>query len=187
MEKTRKKGQKIRRKETRRKGQMQMNESIIVLVIFFIILIIGISLFYKYNMKSIELNKIRYERDRVYSLLFSLPCSAFLQNSYFLNEEFSVDSSKLIGLKLGKLGRGIGFGESLGYKKILVREVYPQKKEGLCGAGNYPKCDTYILYDNEPRNKKGVSIVEISTPVPLYFHLTDLYRAGRLEITWYIL
>jgi len=163
--------------QVKRRGQVQMNETTIVLIIFSLILIMGIFLFYQYNMKSIEANKVRYERDKVYTLLSILPNSAFLQKSSFLDEEFAVDTSKLIGLKLDELV------PDLGYKRIVIKQVYPNEISGECIFGKYPKCDTYVLYDNEPRKK--MSSVVISAPVPLYFPLTDSYKAGKIDITWW--
>ncbi len=162
-----------------RKGQAQIHESTIVLIVFFILLIMGIALFYRYNMKSIETNKLNFERDRTYTLLPTLPNSPLLQKSKFLDEESAIDTTKIIGLKLEDAGY-----DNLGFKSIAVKEVYPRKAEGICSAKSYPNCDTYLLYDNKP--KKEGSRMEISTPVSLYFPFTDSYGAGRLEITWWV-
>lgn len=163
-----------------KKGQAQMQESIVVMVIFFILLVIGLVFFYRYNLKSIESNKLSYERDRVYTMLSTLPNSPLMQKSRFLDEESAIDTIKMTGLKL----EDTGFFNKLGYKSIIVKQVYPIKKAGLCDAKIYPDCDSYLLYENKPKGKASSMI--LSTPVSLYFPFTDSYGAGKLEITWWI-
>lgn len=157
----------------KRKSQMQMNETVMVLFIFFIILIICLSVFYRYTSSSIEASKQKYESNQVYNLLSTLPNSPFLQKSSFLDEEFAVDSSKLVGLDLS----------GMGYKKILIKEVYPNKGVLECDVGNYPDCGVYVLYEKIPVKKMNEMVR--SVVVPLYFPDTNSYKIGLLEVRWY--
>lgn len=66
-------------------------------------------------------------------------------------------------------------------QKVYFTQVYPEVEdiEEVCVQGTYPECAIYPYYD--PEIEYSSSIV-ISTPVSLYFPMSEEYRFGRLVI-----
>ncbi|MAG47697.1 hypothetical protein CL617_03755 [archaeon] len=155
-----------------KKGIMQINETIIVLIVFSIILILSITIFYRYNIASVEDLGNEFERNRVLNLLSTLPNDPNVVYSNLGQEENSIDTSKLVNLKL----------EKLGFMEIRIREIYPLNSEGVCDASNYPDCNEFVLYDDNG-NKENVNI--LTTPISLYYPGLKEYKSGVLEIKWF--
>ena len=155
-----------------KRGDIQINETIIVLIVFSIILFITIGIFYRYNIQSAKDLEIEFRENRILNLLSTLPNSPELVYTKLGNEDNSVDTSKLINLKLDKSG----------FMEIRINEVYPGNNNGLCDNSNYPNCNEFLIYSNKG-NKKNYNI--LATPVSLYYPLLKEYRAGTMEIKWY--
>ena len=153
-----------------KKAELQMQETILVLFIFFIILVMGLVVFYRYNLGSIENYKIELEESEQYLLLSTLP--NYLGYSYLGNNENAIDTSKLLNLNL-----------SLGFKKIIVEVVEPEMQEIECSYNNYPDCNRFLIYNKEPIEIKNKIIKSI--PVSLYYPLESKYKSGRLIIEDY--
>ena len=155
-----------------KKGDVQINETIIVLIIFSVILIIAIGFFYRYNVQSVKDLEIEFQENKVLNLLSILPNSPELVYSNLGNEDNSIDTSKLINIKL----------EKLGLMEIRIKEVYPGNNPAICDKRNYPNCNEFLVYNNKGV-KKNVNI--LTTPVSLYYPLLKEYRTGIMEIKWY--
>ncbi len=155
-----------------KKGDVQINETIIVIIIVSVVLIIGIGLFYRYNIQSVKDLEIEFQENKIINMLSVLPNSPEFSYSKLGSEDNSIDTSKLLNVKL----------EKLGFMEIRVREVYPGINNGICNKNNYPNCDEFIVYSLKG-NKKNVNV--LTTPVSLYYPLLKEYRAGIMEIKWY--
>jgi len=153
-----------------KKGEIQMQETILVLFIFFIILVMGLIFFYRYNLSSIENYKVELIENEQYLLLSTLP--NYLGYSYLGNNENAIDTSKLLNLNL-----------SLGFKKITIEVVYPEVNDIECNYNSYPGCKQFIVYDKAPINIRNNIIKSI--PVSLYYPLEDKYRSGLLIVEAY--
>ncbi|MEK6907201.1 MAG: hypothetical protein AABW45_01620, partial [Nanoarchaeota archaeon] len=116
---------------------------------------------------------LEYEQEKVYSLLATLPNNAELQYSTLGNSENAFDTSRLLNTNL----------KNLGEKEITIKQIYPKQNNIQCTNKNYPECNIYKIYSKIPSKIKNVNI--ISTPVSLYFPLTEEYKAAILEIKWY--
>ena len=92
--------------------------------------------------------------------------------SYLGDEKNSIDTLKLLNVNLNNLG----------FRTVTVRQIYPIEQDNICNRDNHPNCNTYQLF-NTPKILSNEVI--ISTPVSLYFPLTEQYTAGILEIKWY--
>ena len=156
-----------------KKAELQMQETILVIFIVTIIIALGLFVFHKYNLNSIEKSKLEYEQLKVYSLLETFQNHPELQYSYLGNSENAFDTLKLLNADLGNLGE----------KEITIKQIYPKLKNIKCTSSNYPNCNEYLIYSKKSSSSKNVDIV--STPVSIYFPLTNDYKAGLLEIKWY--
>ena len=156
-----------------KKAELQMQETI--LVIFIVTIIIGLALFtfYQLQSKSLEKSKLELERNKNLILLSTLPNSVELSYSYLGNEENSLDTLKLLNNKLNNLG----------FKEITIKQTYPDIENRLCNINNYPNCNSYVVYNNQPRKIENIEILTV--PISLYFPYTDEYKSGLLEIKSY--
>lgn len=157
-----------------KKAEIQMQETILVIFIITIIIAFGLFVFYRYNLNAVENSRLEYGQVKVYNLLATLPNDPELYYSSLGNSENAVDTSKLLNLNL----------ENFGEKEIKIKQVYPsQNSEVICKSSNYPECNAYLIYSKKFASSKNVNI--ISTPVSLYFPLTNEFKPGLLEIKWH--
>ena len=153
-----------------KKAEMQMYETILVLFVFFIILGILLIVFNRYNTSSIEEIGYKFDRDRAFNLLVSLPGSEYMDYTYLGSSEGVIDSSKLLGINLGLKNMEIIIGE---FSNKTVR----------CSKSNYPNCNEYVINSNIP--KQITSRQEISRPVLIYNPFTKMSNPGKLIVRWY--
>ena len=89
------------------------------------------------------------------------------------NEENALDTIKLLNPSL----------ENLGFKEIIVKQVYPPSQEVLCTKSNYPNCNKYVVYNKKPSKIKNTQV--ISLPVSIYFPYSNDYKLASLEVRSY--
>ena len=154
-----------------KKGELQIQETILVLFIFFIILSMVLVVVYRYTNSSINNAREDLMNSEVFSLLVTLP--NHFSYSYLGNDYNAVDTSRLFDLDLSYLN----------YKKITIEQVYPLGNGVECDVNNYPNCGKFVLYNKQGRALKNVIIKDV--PVSLYYPLTDEYKAGRLVVEYY--
>jgi len=154
-----------------KKGELQLQETILVLFIFFIILSMVLVVVYRFTNASIEDAREDLMDNDVFSLLMSLPNQ--LSYSYLGSDYNAVDTSRLFNLNLSHLG----------YKKIIIEQVYPLGSGVECSLINYPNCDQFILYDRTNNILKNKIIKDV--PISLYYPLEDQFKSGRLIIETY--
>lgn len=155
-----------------KKGEIQIQETILVIFIITLIISLGIFIFYNYNLNVVENERLEYEQVKIYNLLSIIPNMPEFQYSYLGNPENAIDTSKLLNLNL-----------NMGNKEITIKQIYPkQNQEILCTNNNYPSCNFYNIYSKKLLSK-NINILRV--PVSLYYPLTKEYRAGLLEIKWY--
>ena len=118
-----------------KKGQIQMQETIIVLFIFILILISGLVFFYRYSIGAIDDARLEYDQNRVSTLLSTLPNHPSLSLNELGDAKPSLDAVKLINSNL----------EGLGDLHVVIKQVYPKAMEEECNLETYPDCDAYII------------------------------------------
>ncbi|MEK6835862.1 MAG: hypothetical protein AABX55_02460, partial [Nanoarchaeota archaeon] len=154
-----------------KKSQVQIQESILVILIITIIIGLALFVFYRFNLASLEKTKLEYEQNQVFTLLATLPNSPELSYTEFSNPQNSLDTLKLLNAKL----------TNQGFKEIIIKQIYPETSNVICSKENYPDCNSYVIYNNKG-NKKNSQILSI--PVSLYFPRTQEFKSGLLEIKW---
>jgi hypothetical protein len=162
------------------KGQLQINETILVLIIFTILAIVGLIFFHNFNMNSIKSQYVSNEKIRTFTLLRTFQDLPEIKCSSQIKDVNCVDSIKLFSFK--KLSN-INFGN----KKISMELVYPEETGKECNLErfqwDYPNCNYWLLYEKKPSKFKSKEI--ITTPVSLFYPLTNEYKIGLLKIESY--
>ena len=152
-----------------KKGQVHVSETILVLFVVVIILMMGVTIYFKF---SVEKSK---------TLAEELSCEGL----------GCMDTSKFLPFKR-VLGEDFGrYKRMFGRKRIVVKELYPvddSVKEVECDVVKYiqmaypQNCGSWVIYDYNPENEPAA---KVSTIVSLYYPEFDEYRVGRLEIEHY--
>lgn len=141
-----------------KKGQLQLQESMFVVFIFFIILAIGLIVFYQFEARNIEKIQENYEEDKFYYLLSYLPSMPELQYSRFGFYEECIDWKK-----------AESFSE---VDDEYYRKLFGQKRIVL------DDLVLYNFYDND-----GLDGRKISSPICVYD--SGKYLVEKLEVIMY--
>lgn len=155
-----------------KKAQMQMQETMLAIVIFIIILAICLTFFYRFQSSSIKADQFRYEQTKYYELFSIIPNLPDIKCSLLTNEEDCIDTTKLLSFDEKK------------YQNLLIDKeikIYYQDGNITCNLKNYPNCNSFNIHS---KKKKG-SFEIFKSPVSLYFPAKDEYKLGILEIKWY--
>lgn len=161
-----------------KKGQMQINETILVIFIFTVMMLIGFVLFNRWMSVSIEQEFLDNERSRFSNMLTTVAEMPEIKCSSQGKDFNCVDSLKLLSANKGD------YVERFGFREIKVNLVYPEVRERECSTATYPSCDEFLVYSNRPSEFKEEEIIR--TPVSLYYPITEEYKIGVLEIRWFL-
>src|SRR3989338_5677999 len=82
-----------------RKGQLQIQETILVLFIFIVILVLGMVFFYRFSLQGLEENKLDNERLKFNTMLSTVPEMAEITCSIYSQEVNCIDVYKLLAFK----------------------------------------------------------------------------------------
>lgn len=142
-----------------KKGQLQIQETMFVILVFIIIFMIGLIFFYRSSVASFEKDKLEYEEDKFKLLIDVIPNMPELRYSELtIYSDWCVDSLKAEAFSL------ISDKYDFGFKKITITG---------------PK--TIILYD---KFKSSESVRKYSSPICLYD--SDKFSMAKLEVEWYV-
>ena len=156
-----------------KKAQTQNLETIIVIFIITVIIAISITIFYNLNEKSLDNLEIRYQQNKAYNLLSTLPLQPELQYTELGYDKQAIDRTKILNSKTNLKG----------FMTVKVIQLYPKTQEAICTSSNSQDCNTYIIYDRKPSKITNQEIV--STPVQLFNPLTKERAFANLEVTIY--
>ena len=165
------------------KGQIELNETLLVLFFIVIILIMGVIFYFRVFQENVEEKAEELSEQEASVLLASITNMAEISCS---NED-CIDTSKLIPFSNLIRTKFDYYKAILGNKKITVYNMYPSTNKGKCDSKTYSSleypenCNYWIIHDSQI-NKDGI---KISTPVSLYYPEIDEYRIGSLEIEIY--
>ena len=153
-------------------------ETIVVLVVFMVILLIGLIFYFKV---SIETGEEKIEESCIisnYVLLSYITNMPEIQCSINNKQEHCIDTSKILVFDTNKV-YGSYFG-TICSQKVYFTQLLPENIEKIeCDKNNYPNCNTYTFYN--PQDEYTTSI-PISTPITLYIPTTGEYQTGKLTI-----
>lgn len=164
-----------------KKGQVDLMETIMVLVIVVVLLILGIFFYYTFFAQSVEQSGVESCFQSTDVLLLSVVNMPEIQCSVNTREKPCVDASKLLVFEPGRNYGGMF--ETNCPQRIYFEQVYPVVNNVTCTRDTYPNCNIWYVY--EPIiQPEGVAV--LSTPVSLYFPDKDEYTMGKLVVEAYI-
>lgn len=167
-----------------KKGQMEVQETILVVVVFLIILIFGLVLFSKFTEQGILNEYLKNEKIRFEAMITTFPLMPELRCSFLSQEASCIDSYKLLGFKIMSKGAYKDYYRPiLGNLNITVYNVYPERNSEVCELATINDCGVWDLYENKPKKYKAKYVVR--SPVSLYYPDKDAYGIGELVIEWY--
>ncbi len=164
-------------------AQLEINETILVIIIFSILAIAGLAVFHRYNTESIKSSILDSQRLAFYSSLNQIPNMPELKCSSQNIQDECIDLFK--AFSLASLNQK--YFSRFGYRTITLMIIYPRLPEKECTESlfslrDFPNCNKLIIYDRKPASYK--SIEKISTPVAVYNPLTNEYMLGLLLLEW---
>ena len=168
------------------KGQIEINETILVTFIISIILVLLIFVYYKYTISSIESSGSKLsEQEALVQLSFitkypELSCK----------NANCIDMLKAVSFKQVYNQNKDYYLRTFGKKRITVEQIYPQPKtEDECNSQkfnqiDYPNnCKFWVIYEEIPPTY--TSKQKTSIPTSIFFPESDEFRLGRLNIEVY--
>ena len=163
-----------------KKGQLQIQEKIIVTFICVLLILIGLGFFYKYSTQKTIQEYETYEQEKFDSLILTLPTNALVSCEQLTQKENCLDKTKLLALKiLDKEKKNKEFKET----KITITQIYPAMQQQECTTQNTQECSTITIHDNKPRQVTSTRVIE--TPISLYDPQTQVYSIAKLTIEGY--
>ena len=167
-------------------GQIHLNETILVVFVVLLIIFIGIFLFYRYSLASIEDTANTLSEQDATVLLAAFPNLAELR----CHHTTCLDTAKFIPFMTLVRNHQLFYAQLLGKKTIRIEQLYPEPtSEDVCSLRHYQQiayplnCKSWTLYDNKPPQYTSKPV--ISTIVSLYFPETHTYHIGRMIIEVY--
>jgi hypothetical protein len=159
------------------KGQIQLMETMMVAVVFMVVLMVALGFYFKFQMQALEESADDACIVSNTILLASVAAMPEIQCSIGGKTEHCIDTSKLIVFDPSR-DYGTLFTTNCN-QKVYFTQVYPGAENGSCSSSTYPDCDLYEFYDP---GVAYVSSIKISTPMTLYFPITEEFKFGRLNI-----
>lgn len=155
-----------------KRGQMQIQETLFVLVIFTVLLLIGLVVFYNYQQAHLEQKQEQLRKQVMETRILEILTSPLLSCSIQGQRSFCWDVTKFSS-----------FDGSYGFMNISVTVVYPFEEQGLCDATLSLPCDSWNIYSHLPSHKLPL-VREV--PVALYYPHRDLYTIGLVRFEVYL-
>lgn len=153
------------------KAQLQMIEILMVVAVFVVILLVGLVFYFKFAAQSIHSAGENVCEVSNTVLLTALLSNPEMQCSSSGHEERCLDTMRLLFVKNLQT-------TATCRQKVSVVQVLPADNR-TCTTVTYPDCGVYPLVN---ANLTFSSSYILSTPVGLYFPLTDTYTLGKLVI-----
>jgi hypothetical protein len=150
-----------------RKGQVQIQESLFVLIIFAVILLIGLIIFYKFTIAGIKADINSYEDFKFKALIATIPEMNEFRCSLLGQDQECIDLEKIKGFN----ALDEDYFKEFGYKKIGLEVVYPNENK------------TYGIYDKKPA--KYSNIERVSSLISIYDSSDNKHKIGKLIVERY--
>ena len=170
-----------------KKGQLQIQETILTIFIFIVLIMFGLIFFYRVQSASIQDAFLAFQRDKSsvdFITLGDLPEFSCSEGGIKGN---CIDTVKLLTFMSlnGSKKYSSYYFERLGYANITFYQVYPKETTNniLCGGSTLEACGVWNVYLHKP--KKIRSKLVRDTPVSLYFPLQRRYVLGMLIVEIY--
>lgn len=180
-----------------KRGQLQIQETIITVFIFIVLIMFGMIFFYRVQSSSIEKDFLKFQNDKLSVDFITLGDLPEFSCSKLGIKEDCIDTVKLISfinVNNIPLYKSYYF-TKFGYKNITIRQIYPkidgQAGQGtnvatsvFCNSSKLTDCNSWQVYLKLPVGKPKTKLIR-DTPVSLYFPDKDQYGIGVLTVEAY--
>ena len=148
-----------------------------VAMVFMIVLVVALGFYFKFSAQSVEESGQNACMVSNTVLLSSITSMSEIECSFGGKRSDCVDTSKLLVFDATRTYSS--FFNTNCRQKVYFEQLYPVVANEICENNNYPDCSIYSFYDP---GVQYTSSIKISTPVSLYYPLTDEYKFGKLII-----
>lgn len=169
-----------------KKGQVSFHETFLVLFIVILLLFVGLFLYYKYSLSSIQNAATTLKEEDATVLLASLAQLPELR----CTAEVCLNTAHFLPFASLTQSQQAYYQQLFGYQTMTVEQLYPvPSAKQACTLQHYSQaaypdnCNSWKLYDSRPSRFTGQYTV--STFVTLFYPEIDAYRLGRLSIIVY--
>ncbi len=169
-----------------KQGQLGMQEILLVTFILVILFVLGLVLYFKFSLAHVQtIGETLSEQETtiLLSRIHSLP-------ELRCRDRVCLDTSRFIPFQTLTQRHQEYYANFLGYKKIVVTQLYPAPEtRELCTLTTYEQdaypqnCFSWTLYDHKPQKVRQQIIVR--TFVSLYYPELEEYRLGEIEVITY--
>ena len=154
-----------------RKGQIQIQETVFVLIIFFIIILLGMVFFFQVQSANISKIYNDFQEDRFYNIIMWVQDMPELKVPDGLGTKQCIDYYKALSFSdLSEDNKDKYIGD-FGNTEIFLKTEEELNREGV------------KLYSNIPLRFSNVRI--INSPVCLYDERDEKHKVAYLEVKWY--
>ncbi|MEK6863955.1 MAG: hypothetical protein AABX27_01580 [Nanoarchaeota archaeon] len=170
-----------------KKGMIEMMESFMVIFVIFILIGMGMFVYFKVSVSSTK----ETHADICLSQSAKIMAAITEMPDISCKEKHTcIDTMKLDAfIKQGNQNKVIE--GSVCPKNITIEQIYPEPEDkGLCNTRTtdpefYKKCNTWSVFKPLTKVKSTWASRNIETAVSLYYPATDTYGIGKLRITVY--
>jgi len=143
-----------------KKGQIGINETILVMFVFFVILMLGMVLFFQFSMNSSRKEMEEYQEFKFKQLISVVPSMNELKYSKLgIEDEWCIDLLK-----------------ARAFSSISDSYNFGRKKISLFSSENI------VLYDKI--SSRATSVRFVNSPVCVYDPRSKLFSLAELEVKW---
>ncbi len=169
-----------------KRGQLQIQETIITIFIFIVLIVFGMIFFYEVQSASIQRDFVKFQDDKLSVDFITLGDLPEFSCSKLGVKESCIDTAKLIAfMNMNKIERyGDYYFTRFSYKNITIRQIYPSKNPNKCSSSRLNDCGFWEIYSKIPSQGSKTKLIR-DTPVSLYFPSTDSYGIGILTVEAY--
>ena len=163
-------------RNTKRKAQLKMFETVGVLVVFFFLLGTGSIFYFGVQKSSLQKEKLKASEQYAFQIVLKSLYLPELDCSFLVTQR----DNCIDALKMQQLSKLINesdiaiqdyFGE-FGYASISVSEKYPEQTRPI------------VVYDNAPSEYTGKILTQ--SPILVYNAITDEYKFVVIEVSVYV-
>ena len=171
-----------------KRGQLQTQETILVVFIFIILIVFGLVFFYRVQSSSIAQEFNEFQKDKLSVDFITLGDLPEFSCSKAGIKESCIDTAKLIAFSsLYNSTRQYKdyYFERFGYKNITIYQIYPKntKNSNKCSSSKLEDCGVWEVYVKKPSKNLGKRVYD--TPVSLYNPENDQYTIGIMVVEAY--
>ena len=171
-------------RSTGKRGQLQIQETILTVFIFVILIVVAMAVFFRFQENSLKESARDFRLEQFGDKLLTMPDSSELVYTEGGIKKNAVDTLKLSALQSLIQKRKEVYNQRFRYMNITIVQVYPEKIKEKCTTNKIKDCGVWEIYSNLP--KEGINTrFRRETPIPLYSSYKGEYTIGLLIIEAY--